>query len=213
MAVLTMTVTLDLRLLALLSARLCHELSAPIGAVGNGVELLGENDPDFSSEAWALVQDNARRAANQLRFYRFCYGFGGDAAVTGPAPGELAAELFAGTPIVCDYTERVRALPLDWQKLGCNLLLVGAEALVRGGRLVLDTALTGLQLEVVGESAALAPGQVAPLRLETSVGEVTSRTVQAYFSGLLARALGSRLVSSAESLGRFRLSSLKAPDR
>jgi histidine phosphotransferase ChpT len=206
MAALTMTVTLDLRVLALLTARLCHELSGPIGAVGNGAELLGEDDPDFVRDAVTLVQDNARRAANRLRFYRFCYGFGGDAASAGPAPGELAAELFAGTPITCDYTERVRALPLDWQKLGCNLLLVGAEALVRGGLLVLDTAVTGL---VAGESASLAPEQAAALWLETSAGAVTSRTVQAYFSGLLARAHGSRLAGATPGLGRFRLYSIE----
>jgi histidine phosphotransferase ChpT len=209
MAALTMIATVDLRLLALLTARLCHELSGPIGAVGNGVELLGEDDPDFVRGAVTLVQDKARRAANRLRFYRFCYGFGGDAAASaGPAPGELAAELFAGTPITCDYTERARALPIDWQKLGCNLLLVGAEALVRGGLLVLDTAVAGLQLEVAGESASLAPEQAAALWLETPVGAVTSRTVQAYFSGLLARAQGSCLAGTTQGPGRFRLSSI-----
>ena len=54
MAALTMTVTLDLRILALLTARLCHELSGPIGAVGNGAELLGEDDPDFVRDAVTL---------------------------------------------------------------------------------------------------------------------------------------------------------------
>jgi histidine phosphotransferase ChpT len=67
MAALTMTVTLDLRLVALL-ARLCHELSGPIGAVGNGVELLGEDDPDFVRDAVTLIRDNARRAANGCDF-------------------------------------------------------------------------------------------------------------------------------------------------
>jgi len=209
MAAFTMSLTLDLRILALLTARLCHELSAPIGAIGNGAELLGEDDPDFVRDAVTLVQDNARRAANRLRFYRFCYGFGGDTASAGPAPGELAAELFAGTPITCDYTERVRALPLDRQKLGCNLLLVGAEALVRGGLLVLDTTLTGLQLEVAGESASLAPEQAAALSLETPAGAVTARTVQAYFSGLLARAQDSRLDGATPRPGRFRLHSIE----
>jgi histidine phosphotransferase ChpT len=211
MAALTMTVTLDLRILELLTARLCHELSGPIGAVGNGAELLAEDAPDFVRDTLTLVQDSARVAAVRLRFYRLCYGFGGDAAIAGPAPWELVAEFFERMPIACDYTERVRALPLDRQKLGCNLLLVGAEALnPQSGQLVLDTGLTGLQLEVVGASAFLAPEQGAALRLETPVGAVTSRTVQAYFSGLLARARGAHLVSAAAAPGRFRLSSIEA---
>jgi hypothetical protein len=87
--------------------------------------------------------------------------------------------------------------------------LVGAEALVRGGRLVLDTAVTGLQLEVAGESALLAPEQAAALWLETPAGAVTARTVQAYFSGLLARAQGSRLAAATPGPGRFRLYSIE----
>ncbi len=93
----------------------------------------------------------------------------------GPAPCELAAKFFEGTPIACDYTERVRALPLDQQKLGCNLLLVGAEALIRGGRLALDVARAGLQLEVAGEAVSLAPEQAAALRLETPVAGSSPR--------------------------------------
>ncbi len=197
---------LDLRILELLTARLCHELSGPIGAVGNGVELLDEDDPDFVREALALVQDSAGRAARRLQFYRFAYGFGAEAVTAGPVPGELAAKFFEGTSIYCDYAESVRALPLGQQKLACNLLLIGAEALVRGGRLALGTALTGLQLDVVGEAALLASQQAAALRLETPAAAITARTVQAYFTALLARAGGWRLESAAPEPGGFRLS-------
>jgi histidine phosphotransferase ChpT len=209
-APLTMSVALDLRVLELLTARLCHELSGPIAAIGNGVELIGDDDPDFARDALALVQDSARRAANRLQFYRFSYGFGGDAATAGPAPFELAAKLFETTPIVCDFAEGARALPLDRQKVGCNLLLVGAEALVRGGRLALDAAPTGLQLDAVGEAVSFAPEQIAALRLEIPVGALTSRTVQAYFAGLLARMRGWRLVGAEPGPGRFRVISIEA---
>ena len=199
MAALAMTATLDLRILELLAARLCHELSGPIGAVGNGVELLGENDPEFMRDALSLVQDSARRAAARLQFYRFSYGFSGDGATSGLAPFELAARYFEGTSIACDYAEEVRTLPFDRQKLGCNLLLVGAEALVGGGRLVLCTASAGLQLDMVGATALLTLEQAMALRLETPVSAVTSRTVQIYFAALLARARGWRLVGCLQS--------------
>jgi len=200
---------LDMRILELLTARLCHELSGPIAAVGNGVELLGEDDPDFARDALALVADSTRRAATRLQFYRFAYGFGGAAATAGPAPFELASRFFEGTRIVCDYAESVRALALDQQKLGCNLLLVGIDSLARGGRLVLNAPLAGLGLEAVGEAASLAPEQGAALRLETPVGALTSRTVNAYFAGLLARAQGWRLVGAEAGRGRFRLFSIE----
>lgn len=200
--------SLDMRVLELLTARLCHELIGPITAVGNGAELLSEDGPDFAPDALQLVADSARRAANRLQFYRFAYGFGGRSAAAGLLPFELAARFFEATRIACDYRDGIRALPLDRQKLGCNLLLVGAEALARGGRLTLDAGPTGLQLEAAGDSAALASDVDAALLLETPAAALTSRTVQAYFAGLLARALGWRLTAAAAGRGRVRLASI-----
>src|SRR5215813_6347624 len=72
-----------MRVLELLTARLCHELSAPIAAINNGVELLTGEDMDpeaspetsFMRDAAALIGDSARRARSRLQFYRFAYGF------------------------------------------------------------------------------------------------------------------------------------------
>jgi histidine phosphotransferase ChpT len=214
---------LDMRLSELLTARLCHELIGPIAAIGNGVELLSDEDPDFAGDALALVAQSARRASNRLQFYRFAYGFGGDHSTAGPLPFELAAGFFAETRIACDYGDSIRALPLDRQKLGCNLLLVGAEALARGGRLFLDIEPTGhvglaggigaagLRLEAVGDAAALSPETAAALMLETPAAALTSRTVQGYFAGLLARALGWRLIGAARGPGRYQLVSTALP--
>jgi histidine phosphotransferase ChpT len=201
----------EIRISELLTARLCHELIGPIAAVGNGVELLSEDDPDFSPDALALIAESARRAGNRLQFYRFAYGFGGDGSIAGPPPFELAARFFETTRIACEYPDLVRALPLDRQRLGCNLLLVGAEALARGGRLCLDfwpaagDQPASLQLEAVGDTAAPSPETVAALTLQTPIEALTSRTVQGYFAGLLARALGWRLTGAARGPGRYQL--------
>ena len=89
----------DLRLISLLTARLCHELVDPITAIGNGVELIVEGDADFAREATALVADSARRAASRLQFYRFAYGFGGGDLAPGLAPGDLAIGFFEASGI------------------------------------------------------------------------------------------------------------------
>lgn len=206
---------LDFRVLELLTARLCHELIGPIAAVNNGVELLADEpilaraqaDPDFVHEAIALVGDSASRAASRLQFYRFAYGYGQGGSMVGSPPNELASRFFEGTRIACDYGERVRVLPLDWQKLACNLLLTGAEALSRGGSLVLAVAPDGLDLEAIGEFAALSPETGAALSLATPVATLTSRSIQAYFTGLLAETLGHRLVRT-EELRRLRLTAV-----
>jgi histidine phosphotransferase ChpT len=186
---------IDIRVLELLTARLCHELSGPVAAISNGVELLSEEGADFIGDALTLVSDSARRAANRLQFYRFAYGYSDSAASTGPAPHELARDFFAASRIVCDYPAEVRMLPLDWQQLACNLLSVGAETLPRGGRLALTTR--PLTVEAVGETVILSPQMRAALTLSTSSVELTPRTVQPYFTGLLARALDCGLSATA----------------
>ncbi len=189
----------ETRILELLTSRLCHEMSGPIAAINNGIELLAEEDPDFQRDALALVGDSARRAAFQLQFYRFAYGFSCGSSIVGAAPQELANLFFAGTRIACNYSESVCLLPIASQKLACNLLLVGAEILSRGGSLALTDGPAGLDLQAIGEGAFLSPEAGAALLLATPVAALTSRTVQAYFTGLLADTLGCRLVHRTES--------------
>jgi histidine phosphotransferase ChpT len=198
----------DTRVSALLCARLCHELIGPITAINNGTELLADEDLDFADDAVELIGVGARQAADRLQFYRFAYGFSGDAAI-GTQPRDLAARLFGGSRITCEYSESAAVLPLEWQRLACNLLLVAADALPRGGRLVLATAI--LEIEAIGEATSLPPETLAALTLVASVDGLTSRTVQAYFAGVLARSLGCRLVGTAESR-RVRLAAVRSPD-
>jgi histidine phosphotransferase ChpT len=204
---------LHLRVLELLTARLCHELIGPIAAINNGVELLadepvlakGGRDQEFVHDAIALIGDSASRAASRLQFYRFAYGHGG--SVVGSPPNELAIRFFERTQITCNYGESIRFLPLDWQRLACNLLLTGAEALSRGGNLVMAATPDGLDLEATGEFATLSPETNAALSLETPVAALTRRSVQAYFTGLLAEVLGCRLVRT-EVFQRLRLTAV-----
>lgn len=188
---------IDLRLAALLAARLCHELASAITAAANGADLLCEPGFEVDRETLALVGDSARRAGNRLQFYRFAYGYSGDGNAAGPPPRELVAGYFVNSRIVCHYGDEVGGLPPVLQKLACNLLAFGAEALVRGGHIAIDAAGSGFRLEVGGEGLSLAREQSLALALKLPVAELTSRTVQAYFTALLAQAQGWRLVDAA----------------
>lgn len=198
-----MTRLIDLRVLELICARLCHDLIGPVAAIANGVELLGEDDPDFVRDAVALVGDSARKANARLQFYRFAYGFGGG-GLTGPAPHQLVAELFAETAIECDYRAEAQALPIARQKLACTMLAVAGEGLPRGGRLVLGVGAAGPQIEARGEGTGPSLDARAALSLATAVPALTTRTVGAYFAGLIAEAQGLRL-KVADISGGFAL--------
>jgi histidine phosphotransferase ChpT len=201
-----MTRPIDLRVLELLAARLCHDLIGPVAAIGNGVELLAEEDPDFARDAVALVDASARTASRRLQFYRFAYGYSGG-GLTGPAPHHLAAEFFAETAIACDYRASVRALALDRQKLACVMLALAGEGLPRGGRLVAECGAVGPEIDAVGEGAGPSPALRAALTLTSPAAELTTRTASAYFAGLLAEAQGCRL-DIADRPGGFRFSAV-----
>ena len=198
-----MTRPIELRVLELLAARLCHDLIGPLAAIANGVELLGEDDPDFVRDAVALVGDSARKANARLQFYRFAYGFSGG-GLTGPAPHQLAAEFFAESATECDYGAALRELPVGQQKLACAMLAAAGEGLPRGGRLALALGAAGPEVEASGEGTGPSPEARAALALAAPVEALTTRTVGAYFAGLLAEMQGLRIAVS-DRPGGFRL--------
>ena len=203
-----MPVTAPLRVVELLAARLCHDLISPVAAIATGAELLGEDDPDFVREAVMLVNSSAREANARLQFFRFAYGFGGG-GLAGPAPHLLATEYFSGSATRCDYGEAARALPLAEQKLACAMLLVAGQALPRGGRLVVGAGSGGPVIDAIGDATSLPAETRAALAQETELSELTTRTVPAYFAGLLAAEQG-RIVVMAGRPGGFRLATMRS---
>lgn len=198
-----MTTTIDLRVSELLMARLCHDLAGPIAAIGNGAELLDDDDPDFVRQATALISDSAGTAAKRLSLLRFAYGFSAG-ALAGPPPHLLATDYFSSGPVACDYAEAARGLDAPWQRLGCNLLMVAGEALPRGGKLTLLGDVGGIAVAALGEGSGPSPEAINALGLRTPVEGLTSRTVGAYFAGLLAHTLERRLRVVAQP-GGFRI--------
>ena len=198
----------DLRVVELLCARLCHDLVGPVAAISNGVELMDDDDPDFASDAMALVGDAAGKASSRLQFYRFAFGYRDGPAGAQP-PHALVAALYEGTNILCEYGEEVRGLGLEWQKLACNMLLVAGEALPRGGRLLVKAGVDGPDLEAIGEGNGPSPEIRAALSPDAAVAELTPRTVAAYFAAQLAAARQCRIEFTG-SPGSFRLNVVKA---
>jgi histidine phosphotransferase ChpT len=194
---------IDLRVLELMAARLCHDFIGPVAAICNGAELLADEEPEFVQDAVALVGDSARKASKRLQFYRFAYGFSGG-GLAGPPPDQLAAEYFEDSAIECDYRAEMRALAPEQQQLACAMLALAGEALPRGGRLVLGAGANGPEIQAAGQGSGPLPQIRAALTLSVPTGELTSRTVGGYFAGLLAAALGCRLIVEDQP-GGFRL--------
>jgi histidine phosphotransferase ChpT len=194
-----MSMLLEMRVVELLNSRLCHELVSPVGAINNGVELLGEEDPDFVRDAIQLIGQSARKASQRLQFYRFAYGTTVSASAGSGAPPsgrDLSLGLFEETKVRCEWQAGAATLPSDWQRLACNMLVLGGEALPRGGSVVvrpLRAGASGIEVMAEGESVNITPEMRAALDPTVAVDQLTSRTIQAYFAARLAGQLGAVL--------------------
>jgi histidine phosphotransferase ChpT len=58
---------------ALVGSRICHDLISPLGAIGNGVELLAMSGIGQSPEM-ALIAESVDNANAKIRFFRVAYG-------------------------------------------------------------------------------------------------------------------------------------------
>ncbi|MXU66150.1 histidine phosphotransferase family protein [Oceanomicrobium pacificus] len=63
----------DIDLITRVASRICHDLISPIGAIGNGLELMAVNPRTATPEA-ELVSDAAEAARASLVFFRLAFG-------------------------------------------------------------------------------------------------------------------------------------------
>jgi histidine phosphotransferase ChpT len=193
-----MSVSVDLRVLELLSSRLCHELISPVGAINNGIELMDEEDPDFVKEATQLIGNSARTAGRRLDFYRFAYGSG--RAGTGR---DVTQGLLESAKSRCIWDDAVSALAVDWQRIACNMVVLAAEALPRGGNIQVSSASgkPGLVVKGAGDAVNLTAELRAVLDGSATVADLTARTVQAYYTAKLAESVGAKLTLAEPAPG------------
>jgi histidine phosphotransferase ChpT len=200
--------TFDLQILELVCSRLCHDLISPVGAVGNGLELMAEEgDDELLEDARKLVESSTQRASALLQMYRCAYGNAGNQPSFGAGEAvKLAREALdparvafkADLPAVADW-------PKGFGKLLINAILTAVEWLPRGGTLSLAAsesdgkAMFGLTVE--GQQAGYSPEVARLLQLDRSGVELTAHNIQPYLTGLVASHNKYRLEVSQPAAG------------
>lgn len=185
-------------LAAMLCSRVCHDLINPVGAIGNGLEVLADpNQAAMAEGAHELIANSAKHARAKLEFARLAYG----------------ASSTAGTDFDTRECERVARLlfeiekaDLDWQvplillpkhkaKLLMNMLLIASMAVPRGG--VVKVEVTGAPGEEVFRLTSTSDPEKRQKTLMPSGAEgllsgspeegVDARGIQPFYTGILAR--------------------------
>jgi len=221
---------IDLKVAQLLSSKLCHDLVGPAGAVHNGMELLQEMGSGDDGGATALVASSIDKMSARLGFYRMAFGLGG---LSGRSSAfhesrDLAEGFLAGGRVSLVWPETfgdgTRDLPVYAAKLLLNMVLVGADAMPRGGAMQVSLALmgdgngrkgVGMAVDASGEGvgfkeemrAALSSGRSGNQPASASELGLNAHNVHGYFCQRLAASLGCE-VEVSESMNDFKLAVL-----
>lgn len=194
----------ELALLALVCSRLCHDLVGPVGAVNNGAELLadGTEDGELTAQSLALIADSAADLAERLRFFRAAFGAGGgDQPMAADEMAAIARDWLARRRIRLELQAAPELLPRPFARRLLLLLLIGAEALPRGGSATLVLAGGGARLALAGDRLRFGDDLKAALDPGTAVEGLEARAAPAALLGRLAAQAGGRVTVDQDAAG------------
>lgn len=126
------------RLSSLLASRICHDLINPIGAIGNGLELLVMSGTAGGGPELALIQDSLLQANARLRFFRIAFGTTRqEQAIGRDEILSILSDITAGSRLTVEW-HIPDHLPRREAKLAFLLILCLETMLPQGGRIRLD---------------------------------------------------------------------------
>ena len=146
---------------AMLGSRICHDLISPIGAIGNGVELL-MMDGSSKGPEMTLISESVAGASARIRFFRVSFGAAGSDQRIGRAEVQaVLADLMRGGRIQIDWQS-----PADLSrrevKLAFLLIMCLESAMAYGGKIKVERSDTRWTIT----------GHAAKLRIDTAHWEV-----------------------------------------
>jgi len=201
---------IDLQVLELVCSRLCHDLISPIGAVNNGLELLEEEeDAALKEEAAGLAQRCAKRASILLQVYRSAFGNAGNQQTFGPREAVALAQEFlqnGKAQLTAGDLPESAGMPAGYGKLALNLIILGADALPRGGTIQFQVRSPQLgqgaiEVDCAGQQIAWSEefGRAIAGRLQAE--ELTAHNILPYVSAAFAQRLGMTLSITQQGPG------------
>ncbi len=134
---------------ATISARICHDLISPIGAISNGVELLELSGTPQSPEL-ALISESVKAANAKVRFLRIAFGAAtGGSTIAFSEIRDILAVTYGATPLKLLW---LIDTPIGRQDLKlCFLILLCIEKMqAYGGTLKVTRTGTDIRFDIAG---------------------------------------------------------------
>jgi histidine phosphotransferase ChpT len=185
-------------LAAMLCSRVCHDLINPVGAIGNGLEVLADPTQTAMAEgAHELIANSAKHARAKLEFARLAYGASSTAGTDFDTREceRVARILFEIEKADLDWQVPLVLLPKHKAKLLMNMLLIAAMAVPRGGMVKVELVggpgqemfrLTSTSDPEKRQKTLMPSGAEGLLSGRPEEG-VDARGIQPFYTGILAR--------------------------
>ncbi len=139
-------------LAALIGSRICHDLTNPLGAIGNGMELL-ELSGQAASPEMALIAQAVGNAKARVQFLRVAFGAAGPTHRMGGAElATLVADHAQGGRVAIRWPAEAEVARPD-ARLGFLLLMCLEAALPFGGQIIVTRP--GESWRLVAEAARM----------------------------------------------------------
>lgn len=181
----------DLELAALISSKICHDVISPVGAIYNGLEILGEDD-DPKSRAYAMdvIRNVTVQASARLQFARFAFGAAGSAGaeIDLQTARDISEGFVGGGKHQLSWQAPMGMLPKNQVKLLLNLIALSINALPRGGSIAVTIGedLSNFDFVITCTGRTARPPKYLAQIVAGEMPEIDAMSVQAYYTWRLA---------------------------
>lgn len=189
----------DLEFAALIASKICHDVIGPVGAIGNGLEILEEdNNADSSSYALEVIRNVTKQASVRLQYARFAFGAAGSAGaqIDLETARTISLGLVGEAKHKMEWKGPTGHLPKNQAKLLLNMVACAVSALPRGGNITLqigpDLEAPQFVFRCSGRNAR-PPQYLGEFVTGKNAPEIDALTIQAYYTARLAEDTGMKI--------------------
>ncbi len=141
---------------ALIGSRICHDLISPLGAIGNGVELLGMAG-SIEGPEMELINESVMNANARIRYFRIAFGAAkGGQMIEREEIQSVLKDVGAGSRIQVDWSSEDRLLR-EQVKLAFLLIQCFESALPYGGKIIVKQFGDSWTLQCTAENIKIDP--------------------------------------------------------
>ncbi len=194
---------------SLMCSRLCHDLLSPVGAFGNGLELLAdEHDAEMRDRCTSLLESSATTAINKLKYFRLTFGSSGGYGDT-LAQADIVDAISGLVPetrkVTINWLVSTHEVDKRAARVMLSLAMVVVDALVRGGSIDIAMEARGPMQEIVlrGSGPRVVIDQDTADYFAAADAVPSSRTISVALARRIAQASGGDVMLSRPADGEI----------